>query len=320
LQHDQQTIHTAQAKVDTDRANMAAAQASASTTSATVDQASIDTARAGVIQAQASVDNAQKALDATTLSAPSDGAVSSITKAVGDSVSASSTTSSSTSSSSSTASASTSGTGAAAGGGGATTASTSSASTAAFTIVQPNAFEVKVAFPESDAVKVKVGQATNTTLDALTGTTFAGTVTSVESAATVTSNVVTYNAVVSVTGAPSTARPGMTANVTVTTVAKDNVVEIATAAVQTQAGASYVNRLANGQIVRTDVTTGLQGDSNTEIVSGLSAGDQVVVSTGTVATAATGNRTATGAGTLGGTGGAGGPGGGGGFPGGGGAN
>jgi multidrug efflux pump subunit AcrA (membrane-fusion protein) len=178
---------------------------------------------------------------------------------------------------------------------------------------------VKVGFPESDAVKVQVGQQASTTLDALPGTALTGTVQSIDQTATVTSNVVTYDAIVSVTGAPSDAKSGMTANVTVTTVAKDNVLELPTAAVQTQGGSSFVNKMVNGQVVQTDVTTGLQGDSNTEITSGLAEGDQVVIDTGTVATSATRGTGGTG-GTLTGGGGAGGftPGGGGFGPGGGG--
>jgi multidrug efflux pump subunit AcrA (membrane-fusion protein) len=303
VQHDQQAIHTAQARRDVDQASFDAAQSSSTTTSGTVDQSAIDTAEAGVVQAQSALDTAQKAADATTLTASWGGTITAITRSVGDTVSSGSSSSAQNGSTSN--------------GGTNATASAATTSTAAFTIADPNAFEVKVGFPESDAIKVKVGQQATTTLDALTGTTLSGSVTSVDATATVTSNVVTYNAVVSVTSPPSAAKSGMTANVTVTTVSKDNVLELATAAVQTQAGNSFVDKLVNGQTVPTDVTTGLQGDSNTEIVSGLSEGDEVVVTTGTLSSSPTGTRTGGGAGTFGG--GAGGfGGGGGGFPGGGG--
>jgi multidrug efflux pump subunit AcrA (membrane-fusion protein) len=297
LQHDQEAIHNAQAKVDIDQASIDAARAAASAPTGTVDAAAVATAQAGVLQAQSSVVAAQKALDATTLVAPADGTVSSITKNVGDSVSSGSSSSSSSSSSSPSG-----GNGGNGGNGSSNSSNSSSSSTAAFTIVDPTAFEVKVGLPESDAIKVKPGQQASTTLDALTGTTLTGTVTSIDDTATVTSNVVTYNALVSVTNPPADAKSGMTANVTITTLSKDNVLEVATAAVQTQAGNSYVNKLVNGRVVQTDVTTGLQGDSNTEIVSGLSQGDQVVVNTGTVSSTS-GTRTSGGNGTFGGGGG-----------------
>ena len=259
-QHDQQAIHSAQSKVDLDQAQLTAAAAASSaattTTTPTVDPAALASAQASVIQAQSSVDTAQKALDATTLTAPSDGVVTSITKAVGDQVTAGSSASASSSSASN---GSTTGTGSSTGAAGANNAnngssansSSSSSSTAAFTIVTPNSFQVKVGFAESDAIKVQVGQQAVTTLDALPGSSFPGTVLSIDQTATVTSNVVTYDAIVSVTGTPTTAKSGMTANVTVTTVSKDNVLEVPTAAVQTQAGSSYVDKLVNGQSVQT---------------------------------------------------------------------
>jgi multidrug efflux pump subunit AcrA (membrane-fusion protein) len=186
--------------------------------------------------------------------------------------------------------------------------------------VDPTAYEVKVGFPESDAVKIKVGQPAVTTLDALTGVTLNGAVQSVDDTATVTSNVVTYNAIVSVTNAPTAAKSGMTANVIVTTQSDDNVLELPTAAVQTQGGSSFVDKVVNGQTVQTQVSTGLQGDSTTEIMSGLSEGDQVSISTGSITTTARTGTGTGGTGTLGGAGGAGGGfgGGGGGFGGGGG--
>jgi multidrug efflux pump subunit AcrA (membrane-fusion protein) len=294
-QKDQQAIHAAQAKVDLDKASLAAASAptnNAATT--TVDPATVDQAQASVIQAQTALTSAQKALDATVLTAPVGGTVSDVTKSVGDQVTAGSGSNSSSSSSSSNSSGSggggsnNGGNGSNGSNGGSGSNASSSTSSAAFTIVDPTSYEVKVGFPESDAVKVQVGQQAVTTLDALPGTSLTGTVQSVDQTATVTSNVVTYDAIVSVTNAPTTAKSGMTANVTVTTALKANVLELPTAAVQTQGGSSYVNKLVNGQSVQTDVTTGLQGDSTTEITSGLSEGDEVVISTGSVATAASG--------------------------------
>jgi multidrug efflux pump subunit AcrA (membrane-fusion protein) len=274
VQQDQQAVHAAQDKVDLDRAQIADAAGSKTTAATTVDAAAVDNAKAAVIQAQAAVTTAQKALDACTLLAPAAGTVTAISKAVGD----------------------------AAGSSGANQAATDTAA-AFLTIIDPTAFQVSVGFPESDAVKVKVGQTAVTTLDALSGTELTGTVESIAATATVTSNVVEYDAVVSVIGAPADARAGMTANVTVTTVEKDNVLAVATAAISTQAGASFVDKLVGGRTERTPVTVGIQGDSTTEIVSGVGEGDQLVVSTGTVSSSAA-TRTGTGGGSF--TGGAGG--------------
>ncbi|MFZ0379742.1 MAG: hypothetical protein WAL38_18080, partial [Solirubrobacteraceae bacterium] len=77
-----------------------------------------------------------------------------------------------------------------------------------------------------------------------------------------------------------------------------------------------VNVLKNGKTVPTQVVVGLRGDSRTQIISGLAAGDQVVVmitlpSLSSTATTGSGTGTLGGAGALGGAGGFGGAGGGG---------
>ena len=168
-------------------------------------------------------------------------------------------------------------------------------------------------------MKVATGQPATVTITALPGTQLTGTVVEVDPTATVVSNVVTYNALVAVAGPPATLKPGMTASVSVQVASHPNVLEVPTAAIQTQGGASFVNVDVNGQPVQTPVTTGLQGDSTTEITSGLTAGQQLLVSTGTVTStvAPTGARTGTGGAGGGFTGGGGGAGG---FTGGGGVN
>jgi multidrug efflux pump subunit AcrA (membrane-fusion protein) len=171
--------------------------------------------------------------------------------------------------------------------------------------------QVKVGFAEVDAVKVKAGQPATVTVSAMTGTQLTGTVAEIEPTATVVSNVVTYNALISVTGRPATLMAGMTASVSVQVASRPDVLEVPTAAIQTQGGGSFVTVDSDGKPVQTTVTTGLQGDSTTEITSGLTAGQQLLVSTGTVSSATsatTGTRvgTGTGGGGTGFTGGGGG--------------
>jgi macrolide-specific efflux system membrane fusion protein len=286
-------------------------------------QASVYSAQASVIQAQSSVDAAQKSVDATTLTAPVSGQAIAVNGSVGEQIGSGGTGSSSASSSSTS---STSRSGSAAGGSGtsgsgsagsatSSGSGTSSTTTAFATIVDPTSLEVQVGFPETDAVKVHVGQPATVSVNALPTAQLSGSVTAVAPTATVSNNVVTYVATVALNNPPDTLKIGMTASVTVTTQTKDNVVMVQTAAIQTQAGASYVTKVQNGQQVQTAVTVGLQGDSSTEIVSGLNAGDQVVVSTGSISggtapRASTGTSgSLTGGGGFGGGGGVGGAGG-----------
>jgi macrolide-specific efflux system membrane fusion protein len=303
----QLNLTAARAKLSSAESGTSTSNAQGQTTSGAVDQSAVASAQAGVLQAEAAVTAAQKALDDTTLTAPSAGTVTALTGLVGQTVNGSGT---------STAASSSAATGGS-GGGSANGASTSTASSTSgfLTLEDLSSLVVKVGFAEIDAVKVANGQPATVSISALAGTQLTGTVTEVDPTATVVSNVVTYNALVAVTGAPATLKPGMTASVTVQVASHPNVLAVATAAIQTQGGRSFVNVDVSGKPVQTPVTTGLQGDSTTEITSGLTAGQQLLVSTGTASTTAatTGARTgAGGGGFTGGGGGAGGFGGGGG--------
>jgi multidrug efflux pump subunit AcrA (membrane-fusion protein) len=175
--------------------------------------------------------------------------------------------------------------------------------------------EIVSGFAEADATKIAVGQPATITFPALPNIEVAGKVTSVSSTSTVVSNVVTYGVTIVLVNPPSDVKEGMTANVSVVDQTRANVPELSSAAITTTGANSTVELLKNGKTTVTRVTTGLVGNSATEIVSGLSKGDVVVLPTVTIA-AATATAATTGA--AGGLGGAGGfTGGGGGFAGGG---
>lgn len=265
----QTAVDQAQAKVDSTKATNEA--------KATVDSVAVAQAQAGVNQAELTVSEAQKTLDATTLKAPAAGTISAVNFTVGETVGGGGTKASTSSSSS----------GSGAGGGG------SGSSTAFASLLDLDDMVVEVGFPEADAGKVTAGQPVEVTIDSLAGQRFTGKMASIDTVSTVVSNVVTYNAVVSFDTLPAGVKPGMTANVSVITAQRDNVVSVPSAAVSTAGGASTVTIRTNGQDETRTVVTGLKGDGTTEITSGLNAGEQVVMSVGVVSTnagAGTGNQ------------------------------
>ena len=71
--------------------------------------------------------------------------------------------------------------------------------------------------------------------------------------------------------------------------AKDNVLTIPTAAIRSSNGQNYVNLLVNGQQQKQNIEVGIIGDTMTEITSGLTAGQTIVVSVNTAATASSTN-------------------------------
>ena len=143
---------------------------------------------------------------------------------------------------------------------------------------------------EADVASVKVGQSASVVFSALTsptnpsGTTVAGKVTAIDPTSTVTSSVVTYGATVTLVNPPATLRLGQTGTVTVTTASKTNVLYVSTTAITTT-GVGKTVTLSSGGTTRTvRITTGVAGDSTTEVTSGLTAGQTVVLPTTTTTT------------------------------------
>jgi multidrug efflux pump subunit AcrA (membrane-fusion protein) len=291
-------------------------------TTTTPSPGSIASAQAAVYSAEAAVHNAETGVNNTKLYAPTNGTIASLSSLTpGDTVSGGGSSSGSASSSSSGSSS------AAAAAGGAATAgslgdSSSSGSSSGFAeIVSTNTLTMTVAFSESDISKVKVGQPATVTLDALPGVELAAHISSISLVGTTSSSVVSYDAVLTLDQNDSRVRPGMSASASVIT-GQASGVTVPNASVTGSGSVGTVNLMKNGNEVSQQVVVGLRGDSRTQIISGVSAGDQLVITIALPSlSSSTAGSSGTGSGTLGGTGlgGLGGLGGGGFFRGGGGA-
>jgi membrane fusion protein, macrolide-specific efflux system len=146
---------------------------------------------------------------------------------------------------------------------------------------------IDTSFSEADIASVKVGQSASIVFSALTsatnpgGTTLAGKVTAIDPTSTVTSSVVTYGATITLTKPPAAIRLGQTGTVTVTTANKANVLYVSTTAITTT-GVSKTVQVQTGNTTRAVVVkTGVAGDTNTEVTSGLTLGQTVVLPTTT---------------------------------------
>jgi HlyD family secretion protein len=163
---------------------------------------------------------------------------------------------------------------------------------------------------ESDIAHVKEGQPVTFRVDAYPGETFEGSVAQVRLQGEVVSNVVTYVTVIDVANDQLKLKPGMTANVTVQVARSAAAMRLPNAALRLRptAGqlAAYgvkaatsapsppgqgakiatVWRWVGGTLERVGITTGMTDGLVTEVVGGpLSAGDQVVTSLSTAASA-----------------------------------
>jgi multidrug efflux pump subunit AcrA (membrane-fusion protein) len=122
-----------------------------------------------------------------------------------------------------------------------------------------------------------LGQKVALTIDALKSWAAAGTVSYIAPAATITNGVVTYAVRVSFPDSEARVKVGMTANLVITTAEHANVLVVPTSALLPKgAGSSVKLRSADGKTTtEVDVQTGLSDGVNTEIVSGLKAGDTI---------------------------------------------
>ena len=243
LLRDSQSIQTAQGQVTSAQAALAAQKASVAVDTQPARSGSIAASNAQIAAAEVQVAQAQLTLDETVLKAPVSGTVVSLTGEVGAS-------------------------------------STSSASTSFLTIASMDQLEVTTMVAEADAAKVKLGQKATVSFSAL-GTSASGSVTAIDLTQTISNNVVEYGVTVLLDAAPAGVRLGQTSSVSITTATLDNVLSVPSSAITKSGPISTVTVRKNGQDVVTTVQTGLVGDSGTEITSGLSEGDQVVISTST---------------------------------------
>ena len=139
---------------------------------------------------------------------------------------------------------------------------------------------------EIDVTHLKVGQRATLTLDAFPNKTFTGQVSAIDTTGVVSSGVTSYPVTITLDSTQNNIYPNMSVSARIITAVKDNVLTVPSTAVQTVAGQSTVRILKNGQIQTVPVEVGDSNDTDTEITSGLSEGDTVVI--GTLTTGSTG--------------------------------
>jgi multidrug efflux pump subunit AcrA (membrane-fusion protein) len=267
---------------------------SGSTVSAATREANLASARAAVKSDQLTVQSDEEAVQSTKLYAPQDGTIVSLSGQVGEVVSASGTTRASSTSSSSS---SGSGTSAAAGGAsssgrastgsaaasGSSDSSGSSSSSSPFAVLSDlSSMLLVVPLSESEIGNVKVGQIATVTVEALEGRKLAAHVSEVSILSTSSSGVVSYDVTFRLDQMTSGLKPGMSATAEVV-VKQAEGVNVPTSAIS----AGSVTVMRGGRQVRQRVVTGLAGNSSTIILSGLKAGETVVLPEASTSSSAT---------------------------------
>ena len=134
--------------------------------------------------------------------------------------------------------------------------------------------KISVYVSESLVPKLNIGDAARVRVTSAAAE-FTGVIRSVEQTANMQTKL--YAVVIGVPGDVTGLISGMFADVTFYTETSEGVVAIPSEAILTANGAPYVYVVENGVAKYAAITTGLNGDGVTEVLSGLSAGQQLVV-------------------------------------------
>lgn len=202
-------------------------------------------AQARVREAEATLDAAQATLAKTTMKAPFDGVVLDITTEVGEWISPS---------------------------------PPGVLIPPVVDLIDPQALYVSAPIDEADVARIRVELPVRITLDAFRGSSFAGTLSYVSSFVETRqeqNRTLRVEAVLNETALPANLLPGLSADVEVILETREQVVRIPTYALLES---SRVLTVKDGTLVEKKVATGLRNWSFTEIVSGIAAGESVVVS------------------------------------------
>jgi multidrug efflux pump subunit AcrA (membrane-fusion protein) len=200
--------------------------------------AQIASDQAAIDSAEADLTNAEQSLKEATLNSPISGTVVSVDIAAGATVSADS-------------------------------------STDIITIIGTKSYEVEGTLSSSQVPSVKVGQSATVQVDGATGS-VEGTVSQVGPVQS-SDGEYSYPVVVDLPASNSTLFTGSTANVVIDTGSVSNVLAVPTSAVETTGTRSYVLETDKGELTRKIVKVGMVGDTYTQILSGLSDGQAVVL-------------------------------------------
>ena len=284
----QNAVDSAEKQKDVDEQNgnlaVANAQQGVVTAQNNLNQAASDrpndiTAQSGqVTAAQAAVDQAQRDLDDTTLRAPVDGTVSAINGAVGEFVTSSTQTSALAPGSGATLPGTNTGASSAGAAQGAAANPVRPGGTQFLVLDNIDEFQVVATYTETDAAQISAGQHVRLTFDAVPDLEATGTVVSVSPTASAISGVVSYYVTVALPKSDPRLKSGMTAQVEVLTKEVPGVLAVPSAAVHTQNGTSVVTVLdPNGTQRTANVQVGATGDGKSQILNGLTEGQQVVL-------------------------------------------
>lgn len=159
-------------------------------------------------------------------------------------------------------------------------------------VVVADQFTAQMTLNEVDVAKVDIDDRATLTFDAIENLTMTGRVIQIDTIGTVSQGVVSYNVRIALDTEDERVLSAMSTNISIITDIRQNVIVVSSSAVKSSSSSPYVEVLdgatetggtqgviSNTPPRRVMVEVGLSNDTQTEIVSGLHAGDYVVTRT-----------------------------------------
>lgn len=248
-------LASAQSKLSSDQT------AGASSAQLSADQAAITAA-------QNQLDSAQAALAQATMTSPIAGTVAAVNLTVGQQVSTGGTGSASVGNSGSGSSAATGQSGG---------SSSNSSSTAQIVVISTDSYVVNAGVDDTEVGQIKAGDQAVVTPNGVTTPVY-GTVASVGMMPSGSSSVPSYPVTIAITGTPTGLFAGAGASVSIVVKQLNDVLAVPSAAVHYNGGQASVDELVGGKQTSEPITVGQTSNGMTQVLSGLSEGDQVMLS------------------------------------------
>lgn len=150
------------------------------------------------------------------------------------------------------------------------------------TVADLNRLEVKAYVDETDIGRVRAGLPAEVRVESYQDRTFHGRVARIAAASTIKDNVVTYETTVAITDAGGLLRPDMTADVTLILGRRADVLLVPAEAVHREINRALVyvlhrNKQGKERVETREVRLGSSDGTQTEIVSGLKEGEEVIL-------------------------------------------
>ncbi len=144
-------------------------------------------------------------------------------------------------------------------------------------LIDASRFHLDVAIDETEIAKVVVGQPARLTLDSYPGTPVTGTVSAIDLVGSNALGIVNYTVTIAIEPTSLELKPLMTAAIDILVDTRTNALVVPNRALLRDSRGKYVEVVRAGVVERVAVETGISNDENTEILSGLAAGDEVVI-------------------------------------------